>query len=291
MDGPTVELMSALASLFQSGNYSDLTIVCGAKRYPVHRALLATRSAFFEGACRNGFQEAQSGIIDLSEDDAEAVEHMVHYFYHNDYLNKPLSRRSSTRSSRSGSSLSPRLSTRRSPPRRLSLALSADPLLAQATAVNNAPMTPPADEPAAFQDLELTSKPFDMPIASEFEEEDVESVGSEPEPAMEKCHLIAHARVYAMAEKYGIVGLKTLSRAKFIDEMDIHLSSPDLPIAFQEAYESTYHTDRGLRDVVVQAFRANPDLSRRSDVGMAVRETPGLAWELYQMASGLPIGS
>jgi hypothetical protein len=58
--------------------YSDLTVVCGAKRYPVHRALLATRSSFFEGACRNSFLEAETGIIDLSEDDAEAVEHMVH---------------------------------------------------------------------------------------------------------------------------------------------------------------------------------------------------------------------
>jgi hypothetical protein len=44
----------------------------------VHRALLATRSSFFEGACRNSFLEAQTGVIDLSEDDAEAVEHMVH---------------------------------------------------------------------------------------------------------------------------------------------------------------------------------------------------------------------
>jgi hypothetical protein len=58
--------------------YSDLTIACGGKRYPVHRALLATRSSFFEGACRNSFVEAQTGVIDLSEDDAEAVEHMVH---------------------------------------------------------------------------------------------------------------------------------------------------------------------------------------------------------------------
>jgi hypothetical protein len=58
--------------------YSDLTIVCGGKRYPVHRALLATRSSFFEGACRNSFLEAETGVIDLSEDDAEAVEHMVH---------------------------------------------------------------------------------------------------------------------------------------------------------------------------------------------------------------------
>jgi hypothetical protein len=58
--------------------FSDLTIVCGAKRYPVHRVLLATRSSFFAGACRNSFIEAETGVINLSEDDADAVEHMVH---------------------------------------------------------------------------------------------------------------------------------------------------------------------------------------------------------------------
>ena len=93
MDTPTVELMSALASyvhlhllkspakcpsMYQSGKYSDLTIVCGNKSYPVHRALLASRSTFFDGACRNPFRESGTGIIDLSEDDPEAVEHMVH---------------------------------------------------------------------------------------------------------------------------------------------------------------------------------------------------------------------
>jgi hypothetical protein len=94
MDAPILELKTAMASyvyqyptqpnllnidrLYNSGMYSDLTIVCGGKRYAVHRALLTTRSSFFEGACRNSFLEAATGVIDLSEDDAEAVEHMVH---------------------------------------------------------------------------------------------------------------------------------------------------------------------------------------------------------------------
>jgi len=43
--------------------------------------LLATRSTFFEGACRNSFLEAETGVINLSEDDAEAVEHMIHCRY------------------------------------------------------------------------------------------------------------------------------------------------------------------------------------------------------------------
>jgi hypothetical protein len=69
------------------------------------------------------------------------------------------------------------------------------------------------------------------------------------------------------------------------------LNSSEFADACQEAYETTFHTDRGLRDVIIQTFRANPDLSMREDVEMVVRETPGLAFELFRMASGLPVSS
>jgi hypothetical protein len=91
--------------------------------------------------------------------------------------------------------------------------------------------------------------------------------------------------------RYGITGLKVLARQKFAQDLDLHLDSPDFPEACQEAYESTFHTDRGLRDVIIQAFRSNPGLSLRQDVELTVRETPGLAFELYRMASGMPITS
>lgn len=93
MGSPTVQLMSVVASyvphfltgnfmlsfprLFECDKYSDLTIVCGTRRYRVHRALVCSHSEFFEGACRNPFQEWEAGVIDLTEDDPEAVEHMV----------------------------------------------------------------------------------------------------------------------------------------------------------------------------------------------------------------------
>lgn len=94
------------------------------------------------------------------------------------------------------------MSAKWSPPRKLDFALSGDPLLAQATAASNAPITPPADGPT-FQNFEPSSKPSDLPIADQFEDDDVESVGSEPEPAaIEDSHLITHAKVYAIAEKY-----------------------------------------------------------------------------------------
>lgn len=64
--------------MYESGKYSDLTIVTRNKRYPVHRALLASRSTFFDGVCSNPFRESETGVVDLTEDDPQAVEHMVH---------------------------------------------------------------------------------------------------------------------------------------------------------------------------------------------------------------------
>lgn len=47
----------------------------------MHRAILCSRSGFFDGACSNQFREAQTGIIDLEDDDEEAIEHMIHCMY------------------------------------------------------------------------------------------------------------------------------------------------------------------------------------------------------------------
>lgn len=61
-----------------TGRYSDLTITCNYRQWAVHRAIVCSRSGFFDAACSNPCLESNSGIIDLSEDDEEAVEQMVH---------------------------------------------------------------------------------------------------------------------------------------------------------------------------------------------------------------------
>ncbi|KAJ4367857.1 hypothetical protein N0V86_009696 [Didymella sp. IMI 355093] len=152
------------------------------------------------------------------------------------------------------------------------------------------PLTPPAEE-TLFLPLDASMKLPDTPMSEQFADDCLENMTMEPEIDVESAHLVTHAKVYAIAEKYGIAGLKSLARNKFSYQISMHLSSPEFADACQEAYESTFHTDRGLRDVIIQTFRANPDLSMREDVEMAVRETPGLAFELFRMASGLPVSS
>jgi hypothetical protein len=117
---------------------------------------------------------------------------------------------------------------------------------------------------------------------------DVRSTSSQ-EPDIQNAHLITHTKVYALAEKYGIMGLKALARKKFASQVKEHISSEELPLAMQEIYESTVDSDRGLRDVVIQTFRAHPDIAQRPDIEDVVRSTPGLAWELFRVGWGLPI--
>ncbi|KAF2434945.1 hypothetical protein EJ08DRAFT_722181 [Tothia fuscella] len=67
--------------------------------------------------------------------------------------------------------------------------------------------------------------------------------------------LLLHAKlqVYSIADKYGITGLKALSRNRFESDVEIAWEGPDYNAAVAEVYEGTPADDRGLRDLVVEA--------------------------------------
>ncbi|KAK4549102.1 hypothetical protein LTR36_007558 [Oleoguttula mirabilis] len=84
---PTPSLSQATQKLFTSGKYSDITVVCGKRKWKLHKSILCTQSDYFAKACDGSFHEAQKGIIPLKEDDECAVAAMLYYFYHADYSN------------------------------------------------------------------------------------------------------------------------------------------------------------------------------------------------------------
>lgn len=67
--------------LHLGGKYSDLKVTCNYRQWSVHKAIVCSRSGFFDGACSHQFRESETGVIDLSEDDEEAVEQMIHCAY------------------------------------------------------------------------------------------------------------------------------------------------------------------------------------------------------------------
>lgn len=127
--------------------------------------------------------------------------------------------------------------------------------------------------------------PYDSEANSDYESYDDE----EEEVGEEESHLLTHTRVYALAEKYDIPSLKDLAQSKFEMAMACYYDSSEFADAIEEVYYSTIDSDRGLRDVVLQAFRAHPALATTQDVYAVIKETPTLALELYKLERGIPV--
>ncbi|WJG37254.1 uncharacterized protein FOBCDRAFT_245766 [Fusarium oxysporum Fo47] len=70
-------------------------------------------------------------------------------------------------------------------------------------------------------------------------------------------NLCLFAKVYALGEKYGILGLKAIALGKFEILAKGHFQTEDFRLAVQEVYTSTIDHDRGLRDVVVCTVEEN----------------------------------
>ena len=71
--------------LWESAEYSDLTIRCGSREFKVHRAIVCPGSHYFSTACNGQFKEGRTRIIELKEDDPPTVHRILRYFYNLDY--------------------------------------------------------------------------------------------------------------------------------------------------------------------------------------------------------------
>ncbi|PWI64994.1 hypothetical protein PCL_08353 [Purpureocillium lilacinum] len=95
--------------------------------------------------------------------------------------------------------------------------------------------------------------------------------------------LVVHARVYAIAEKYEIQGLKILAGANFTSAAGQRWNTDDFLAAAYEVFESTDDTDHGLRDVVVSVFRSHKNqLLRKEQAENLLMDLPALTVELLK---------
>ncbi|KAK3711122.1 hypothetical protein LTR37_009909 [Vermiconidia calcicola] len=72
-----------LKELLATGLFSDLILSCEGKQFKVHKNILYTSSPVFRRLLSGGFKEAKEdcSIIELKEDNAEALQTLLHYFY------------------------------------------------------------------------------------------------------------------------------------------------------------------------------------------------------------------
>lgn len=309
--------------LHLNGKYSDLKVTCKYREWSVHKAIVCSRSGFFDGACSHRFREAETGVIDLSEDDEDAVEQMIHCefciqshrqfltlfadFYHLDYLRQPFGQEASGASAmfrhRAYSD------ARRRTPQKIDFSQIEDPLLSQAglytsqdtsssvgspsSKVHSHPDKSPRSPTAHSSD----TPPLDFDEGSD--EEDYETTESEshlilhtqvrgdPFPDPPKADHVDFPQVYALAEKYDIPALKSLAKRKFEVAIACYYDAPELAEAIERVYASTIDSDRGLREVVLQLFKLHPQLANTQDIFEVIRETPTLALDLWKVERGL----
>lgn len=120
-------------------------------------------------------------------------------------------------------------------------------------------------------------------------EDDYDSPADEDVPMDSESNLVLHTRVYSLAEKYDIPSLKQLAKTKFEMAMACYYDSPEFAEAIEEVYCTTIDSDRGLRDVVLQAFKSHPQLANTQDVFGVIKDTPSLALELFKVERGIPV--
>ncbi|KAH7205571.1 hypothetical protein BKA60DRAFT_578561 [Fusarium oxysporum] len=99
--------------------------------------------------------------------------------------------------------------------------------------------------------------------------------------------MMFHAKVYQIADKYGIEALKRLSGTKFRASIDENWKTDDFPVAIAFAYTTTPPEDRGLRDITVQvAFNNIGTLMSRDAFCETLSDNPDLAANIIRFMHG-----
>lgn len=101
-------------------------------------------------------------------------------------------------------------------------------------------------------------------------------------PVPEYADPVTHALMYAVADFYGVSGLKYVAREKYAATMKEHVDHPHCADSISIVYSMTPESDRGLRDIVLQHLGSS--LNRLADPALnaTVREVKGLAFELLE---------
>ena len=103
----------------------------------------------------------------------------------------------------------------------------------------------------------------------------------------DETELHVHAKVYALADKYGIRDLENVAQAKFADAASRHWNTGSFPLAIQVVYSSTPDNHQGLRDVVINTISKHRELLMKAEVETLVKNVNGLAFGLLESAWGL----
>ena len=141
----------------------------------------------------------------------------------------------------------------------------------------------PDDDPRIVEKLLVylyTSDYDDEPSSQE--PEDASSHDSSPEPA-EYNQIIAHVRVYSLADRFDIKDLKTMAKRKFEAAITKRWPLPSFPAIVREIFRSTPSLDNGLRDIVISLCAQHmEDLIEERDVDNASQPSTDISPQVQE---------
>ncbi|KKZ63347.1 hypothetical protein EMCG_02348 [[Emmonsia] crescens] len=96
--------------------------------------------------------------------------------------------------------------------------------------------------------------------------------------------MLFNAKVYGVAEKYGVSRLKQEAKAKFEDAVRTCWDMDDFTPTIMEVYTSTISTDRGLRDVLVDTTSTHiKSLLQKGPFVLILEECAGFSADVIQL--------
>jgi len=78
---PQERALDNIRTLMETEKYSDLVIKCQGRKFKVHKAIMCTASSVIAAECDHKMKEAENGVIEHSEFDADTVERMITCIY------------------------------------------------------------------------------------------------------------------------------------------------------------------------------------------------------------------
>ncbi|KAF5561715.1 kelch repeat BTB domain-containing protein [Fusarium napiforme] len=243
------ECLNSLPGVLETGELSDLTIICGNNRYHVHKLILSTGSRFFKVVCTGTYKESD-GEIYLPDDDPAAVRKMIGYLYNIDYN-----------------------------PTRTQMPDYEDDVEAELSDTEY-------DGEARYRMKLFGAEFIERKRIKQLKE--LEWGGWKAEESPISSQLCLQAKVYALGEKYGMQGLKNVARGAFESEIQSgNVGVDDFAEAVEEVYTSTVSEDRGLRDVLVRMIEQDILLLEHGVVREVMRTTNFALDVLLYMSQGM----
>jgi hypothetical protein len=97
--------------------------------------------------------------------------------------------------------------------------------------------------------------------------------------------LLLHVKLYEVADKYDITGLKMLAREKFRRSCVIYWDHDSFPAALEYALSSTPDEDQGLKEIISETILAHASLLEEGAIEEIISEHKGFMYQVLKRHS------